>query len=138
MTVAPDYHCALLTMPRGGAQVNGRSHIRCEQTFTKPVLTMAIASNRSKVEVDFTNDVLTSAGGVYFLAEAARRLGLSELIEKGLRLKQRKRGSSDADTLMSLVLSLAQGNGALSDLDRLRARLDARLRGHGLDVESVT
>src|SRR5690554_3822618 len=72
------------------------------------------------VDIDFTDAQLTGQGGLAFLAQLARETGLLEQIAQRIRLKQRRRGASDAETLWSLVASLASGNGALSDLDALR------------------
>jgi len=73
----------------------------------------------SKVEIDFTNEQLTGTAGHLFLAHAAKQFGLPKLL-KQLKVKQRRRGSSDSDMLMSLISSLAAGQGHLSDLDYLR------------------
>lgn len=72
------------------------------------------------VDIDFTDAQLTGQGGLAFLAQLARETGLLEQIAQRIRLKQRRRGASDAEMLWSLVASLASGNGALSDLDALR------------------
>lgn len=74
-----------------------------------------------RVEIDFTDAALTGQGGWSLLGAMARRLGLPEQLSASLQLKQRRRGASDAEMLWSLVASLASGNGALSDLDALRA-----------------
>ena len=46
-------------------------------------------------------------------------------------LKLRRRGASDCETLLSVIYSLAQGDGSLCDVDRLRAD-DARRKLLGL------
>lgn len=74
-----------------------------------------------KIQIDFTDDAITASGGSLFIAEMARRLGLPSLLESALCLKKRKRGAPDAAMLLSLVYSLAQGDGALCDVDRLAA-----------------
>ena len=74
-----------------------------------------------RVDIDFTDAQLTGHGGWSLLAAIARRLQLPERLAASLQLKQRRRGASDAEMLWSLVASLASGNGALSDLDALRA-----------------
>lgn len=79
-----------------------------------------------KIQVDFTDDALTSSAGSLFIAETARRLGLPSMIESSIRLKRRKRGSSDSAMLLSLVYSLACGEGALRDVDRLAADVARR------------
>ncbi len=74
-----------------------------------------------RVDIDFTDAQLTGHGGWSLLAAIARRLQLPERLAASLQLKQRRRGASDAEMLWSLIASLAVGNGALSDLDALRA-----------------
>ncbi len=55
------------------------------------------------------------------MARAARGLDLPRRLAEAVRLKRRDRGASDAEMLWSLIASLSAGNGALSDLDALRA-----------------
>lgn len=73
------------------------------------------------IAIDFTDDKISSSGGSVFLARVAARLGLPRRLEKTLRLKQRARGASDTETLLSLIYTLAQGDGALADVDALAA-----------------
>jgi len=75
----------------------------------------------AKIEIDFTDEKLTSHGGWVFLGRLFNRLRLGERIGETLRLKQRARGASDAQMLLSLVASQVAGGGALSDVDVLRA-----------------
>lgn len=83
-----------------------------------------------KVEQDFTDARLTGFGGCAALASAAGRLGLFEDLSEGVRVKVRRRGASDCESLWALVASLAAGGGALCDLDVLRADATAcRLLG---------
>ncbi|WP_163560832.1 transposase [Halomonas sp. NO4] len=71
------------------------------------------------VDIDFTDTQLTGQGGLAFLAQLAPESGLLDQFAQRIRLKQRRRASSDAEMVWSLVASLASGNGALSDLDAL-------------------
>ena len=86
-----------------------------------------------KVEIDFTDDLITASGGSYFLSQMVRQMGLKKHL-CGVKVKRRQRGVSDADTLLSLIYCLAQGDGFLSDVDRLGA--DA-VRGGMLDLEGI-
>lgn len=74
-----------------------------------------------KIEINFTDAALTGTGGWSLLAQMAKRTGLLAALGDSIRLKRRRRGASDAEMLWSLIASLAAGNGALSDLDALRA-----------------
>lgn len=73
------------------------------------------------VQIDFTDDEITSSGGSIFLSNLAIQIGLPGLLSQSIHLKVRRRGASDSDTLLSLIYSLAQGDGLLSDVDRLGA-----------------
>lgn len=72
-----------------------------------------------KIRVDFTDDQITGSAGGFFLAGLAERFGLPSLISEFISLKQRKRGADDSQTLLSLIYSLSNGDGALRDVDRL-------------------
>jgi len=74
-----------------------------------------------KVEIDFTDEAITPSAGSIFLSRMAGQLGLRKKLKKALKLKQRNRGASDVDTLLSVIFNLAQGDGKLVDVDRLRA-----------------
>ena len=79
-----------------------------------------------KVDFEFTDLGLTAFGGASILASTAREFGLFELLGEAVSVKVRDRGASDAETLWAMVASLARGDGALSDLDALRADRVAR------------
>ncbi len=79
-----------------------------------------------RVEQDFTDARLTGFGGCSALALTAGRLGLFKDLSEGVRVKVRRRGASDCESLWALVASLASGGGALCDLDALRADAAAR------------
>lgn len=80
-----------------------------------------IIAQPPRVEMDFTDAALVGTGGWCLLARMARQTGLLQSLSNAVRLKRRQRGASDSDMLWSLIASLATGNGALSDLDALRA-----------------
>jgi len=73
------------------------------------------------VQIDFTDDEITCSGGSIFLSALATHLDLPAHLSESIHLKVRHRGASDADTLLSLIYTLAQGDGLLSDVDRLHA-----------------
>jgi hypothetical protein len=80
------------------------------------------------VEIEFTDEVLTPLGGSVFVAGMAQRLGLPRMLSERMGLKRRRRGASDAEMLLSAIYSLAAGDGALRDVDRLggdQARIEA-------------
>lgn len=73
----------------------------------------------SKIEIEFTEERITSSAGSIFLSAMADKLGLSEQLKTAIKLKKRARGASDVEMLLSLIYSLAQGDGAILDVDRL-------------------
>lgn len=74
----------------------------------------------SKIEIDFTDERITSSAGSVFLSATADKLGLGAEIKRAVKLKQRARGATDKEMLLSLIYSLSQGDGAILDVDRLR------------------
>ena len=85
-----------------------------------------------KFQIDFTDEAITASGGSIFLQAMAEKLGLREKLRGALRLKQRRRGASDEEMLLSLIYSLAQSDGNLVDVDRLRVD-EARRQMLGLE-----
>jgi hypothetical protein len=85
-----------------------------------------------KVEIDFTDEAITASAGSIFLSRVADSLGLRDKLQEALKLKKRQRGASDEDTLLSVIYCLAQGDGKLVDVDRLRAD-EPRAQLLGLD-----
>lgn len=73
----------------------------------------------SKLEIEFTDERITASAGSVFLAAMAEKLGLSSQLKAAVKLKKRARGASDTEMLLSLIYSLAQGDGAILDVDRL-------------------
>jgi hypothetical protein len=73
----------------------------------------------SKIEIEFTDEKITPSAGSIFLSAIADKLGLPKQLRSAIKLKKRARGASDAEMLLSLIYSLAQGDGAILDVDRL-------------------
>lgn len=73
----------------------------------------------SKIEIDFTEERISPSAGSVFLSAMAEKMGLREELSSNIKLKKRARGSTDAEMLLSLIYSLAQGDGAILDVDRL-------------------
>ena len=76
-------------------------------------------ANPRDVVIDFSDRNITSSGGMCFLWRMARHLDLLRELSRLPSLKLRRRGVADAERTWSLIASLAQGNGALSDLEVL-------------------
>lgn len=73
----------------------------------------------SNIEIEFTDERITPSAGSIFLSAMAKKLGLAEKLKAAVKLKKRARGASDTEMLLSLIYSLAQGDGAILDVDRL-------------------
>jgi len=73
------------------------------------------------IEIDFTDDQISSSAGSFFLSRMANQLGLPEILGSLLHLKLRDRGACDVEMMLSLIYSLAQGDGSIVDVDRLAA-----------------
>ena len=82
----------------------------------------SIQSRAGKVEYDFTDAKLTGCGGITFAAQLAKASGLCELLEKELNgtLKMRRRGATEAQSILAQVYLLSMGEGHLSGLDDAR------------------
>jgi hypothetical protein len=111
--------------------MSGDNH-RALRTTPEVLALPKLSRKASHIEIEFTDEVLTPAGGSVFLAGMARRLGLPRMLSQRMRLKSRRRGASDAQMLLSAIYSLATGDGALRDVDRL-GRDQARLEALGLE-----
>lgn len=79
-----------------------------------------VQATPAKIEIDFTDEKLTSHGGWVFLGRLFKQLALGKRLGEAIHLKRRRRGASDAQMLLSLVASQVAGGGALSDVDVLR------------------
>lgn len=87
-----------------------------------------------KIEIDFSDEGITASGGSIFLSRMAHYLGIPRLLGDVLKLKRRRRGADDVETMLSLIYCLAQGDGKLFDVERLSA--DA-VRQRLLDLREV-
>lgn len=74
-----------------------------------------------KIGIDFTDERLTSSAGSLFLSRTVGRLGIARMLRESIRVKKRRRGVPEAEALLAAIASLAQGDGCLCDVDRLRA-----------------
>ena len=74
-----------------------------------------------KIIIDFTDERLTGNAGLVFIGQLAKQLRLPELLSDTIKVKQRRRGCSDSEMLLSLIYSLCTGHGCLPDVDALNA-----------------
>jgi hypothetical protein len=73
-----------------------------------------------KFKVCFRDEQLTSHAGVVLVHELATRLGVEQLVDEELQVKQRERGYSEGQAIGALVQNLLLGGECLSDLEVLR------------------
>lgn len=78
-----------------------------------------IQSHAWNVEYDFTDANITDCGGISLAAYLAKASGLVGMLESNMNstLKARRRGATEAQSILSQVYLLAKGDGHLSDLD---------------------
>lgn len=73
-----------------------------------------------KFKVCFRDEQLTSHAGVVLVHELATRLGVEQLVDEELQVKQRERGYTEGQAIGALVHNLLLGGECLSDLEVLR------------------
>lgn len=87
---------------------------------TQQVNSSSVMGKVGKFNVCFREERFTSHAGVVLVHELAERLGLEQLIEEELHVKQRERGYGEGQAIAGLVYNLVIGGDCLSDLDVLR------------------
>jgi Transposase DDE domain group 1 len=73
-----------------------------------------------KFKVCFRDEQLTSHAGVALVHELATRLGVEQIVDEELQVKQRERGYTEGQAIGALVHNLLLGGECLSDLEVLR------------------
>ena len=73
-----------------------------------------------KFNVCFRAERLTSHAGVVLVHELAARLGVEQIVDEELRVKERERGYSEGQAIGGLIYNLLLGGECLSDLEVLR------------------
>lgn len=73
-----------------------------------------------KFKVCFRDEQLTSHAGVVLVHELARQLGVEQIVDEELHVKQRERGYSEGQAIGGLIYNLLLGGECLSDLEVLR------------------
>jgi len=76
-----------------------------------------------QVQVVETPDAVTGHAGVSLLIEAFRSLGMSEAVKRCVRLKSRRRGYTEAESVETLIALMAAGGDCLDDVRVLSADL---------------
>ena len=80
-------------------------------------------------EYELTDQPITGMGGLPLFMAAAKKLGLEDLFTEHLTVKLRKRGYSEFDLSMAIILTFLAGGEGLEDVDKIR--LDEVVSGGG-------
>lgn len=80
-------------------------------------------------EYELTDQPITGMGGLPVFLAAAKKLGLEELFTDHLTIKIRKRGYTEFELSMAIILALLAGGEGLDDVDKIR--LDEVVSGGG-------
>jgi hypothetical protein len=73
-----------------------------------------------KFKVCFREEQLTSYAGTVLVHELARQVGIEQIVDEELHVKQRERGYRESQAIGGLVYNLLLGGDCLSDLEVLR------------------
>jgi Transposase DDE domain group 1 len=91
-----------------------------QQGGTQQVNDDSVIGKVGKFKVCFRDEQLTSHAGVVLVHELATRLGVEQIVDEELQVKQRERGYTEGKAIGALVHNLLLGGECLSDLDVLR------------------
>ena len=91
------------------------------------------------IEVMDDDATLTAHAGLPLVLETMRALGVSEVLDGALAIRQRNSGATDAQKAEAVVLLLAAGGECIEDIGVLRAdkglmRIVGTLPGRAVDV----
>lgn len=67
-----------------------------------------------------SGEALTSFGGLPLVIETCEALGLASLVNRHVRIKQRKRGFTEAQYVQSVIALIAAGGDCLDDMELIR------------------
>src|SRR6266568_3559861 len=87
---------------------------------TQPVSTESIVGKAGKFNICFRDVTLSSHAGLVLLDEFADVLGVAQVLDDELQVKQRERGYPESQAVLSLVHNLIIGGSCLLDWDVLR------------------
>jgi hypothetical protein len=79
-----------------------------------------VIGKAGKFNIGFRDITLASHAGIILIKEMVDRLGIAELIDRELKVKERERGYPESESILALCWNLILGGEHLSDLDILR------------------
>jgi len=71
-------------------------------------------------EYEITDQPITGMGGLPIFLAAAKKLGVEKLFTEHLAIKLRKRGYTEFELSMAIILTLLAGGEGLDDVDKIR------------------
>lgn len=86
----------------------------------------SIVGKVGKFNVCFRDVTLSSHAGLALLADFAQQLGVAQILDEELHIKQRERGYRESEAVLSLSHNLISGGSCLLDLDVLRGDVGTR------------
>jgi len=86
----------------------------------------SIVGKVGKFNVCFREVILSSHAGLALLDDFAQQLGVAQIMDEALHVKQRERGYRESEAVMSLSHNLISGGSCLLDLDVLRGDVGTR------------
>jgi hypothetical protein len=86
----------------------------------------SIVGKVGKFNVCFREVTLSSHAGLALLDDFAKQLGVAQILDEELHVKQRERGYREGDAVLSLSHNLIIGGSCLLDLDVLRGDVGTR------------
>jgi hypothetical protein len=86
----------------------------------------SIVGKVGKFNVCFRGVTLSSHAGLALLDDFAKQLGVAQILDEELHVKQRERGYRESEAVLSLSHNLISGGSCLLDLDVLRGDIGTR------------
>lgn len=80
----------------------------------------SVVGKVGKFKVCLRKEQLTSHAGVVLVHELAQQVGLEQIVDEELHVKQRARGYTEGQAIGGLIYNLLLGGACLSDLEGLR------------------
>jgi hypothetical protein len=90
------------------------------QGGTQQVNRQKVVGKVGKFNICFRQEQLTSHAGTVLLQDFAQRLGVEQVLDEELQVKERERGYSEGQAIKGLIYNLILGGAHLSDLEVLR------------------
>jgi len=84
------------------------------------VNTGTVIGKAGKFNVCFREDKLSSHAGMILIREFAERMGVDQILDEEMKVKERERGYTESESVMGMVYNMIVGGECLGDLNVLR------------------